>query len=54
MDIRVRIGHAKDFKNEEESTFELQFTDMDRAMLIVETAIGQGYVVKAGVGNLDE
>ena len=54
MDIRVRIGYAKDFKNEDEDTHELQFTDMETAMSIVEMAVGQGYVVKAGVGSLDE
>lgn len=54
MDVRVRIGHGKDFHDNEDKLVEFRFESYDDAMETVDFAVTQGYVVKIGVGDLDE
>ncbi len=54
MDVRVRVGHGKDFHDNEDRLVEIFFNDIDETMKFAEMAVGQGYVVKVGVGCLDE
>lgn len=54
MIFNVRIGHPSDYNGDESKMVTLDFgDDTETAFKVIEVAVTQGYVVKAGMRHID-